>query len=332
MEGTVKQVVFIAPHSIVYLDVKDAKADTAIWALEATEPAGILNNGVEARGRASRRRGQGALSLAPRRRERVPARLHHTDCMATRRAATASSASGIDAEQGSARHRRRPRNRGGDGAPGGWRGFAVAVNYRSNSEAAAKVVADIEASGGRAVAIGADVAVEADVVRLFEECDRSLGTLSALVNSAGIIEKQMRVDGMDTGRLQRVFATNVFGPFLCSREAVRRMSTRHGGPGGSIVNVSSLASVYGSPNEYVDYAATKGAVDTLTTGLAREVATEGIRVNVVRAGHIYTEFHALGGEPDRVDRVKADVPMKRGGLRKRWPRPSCGCCRRRRRT
>ena len=193
------------------------------------------------------------------------------------------------------------------------RGFAVAVNYRSNSEAAAKVVAEIEASGGSAVAIGADVAVEADVVRLFEECDRSLGTLSALVNCAGIIEKQMRVEDMDAGRLQRVFATNVFGPFFCSREAVRRMSTRHGGKGGSIVNVSSLASVYGSPNEDLDYAATKGAVDTLTTGLAREVATEGIRVNVVRAGHIYTEFHALGGEPDRVERVKADVPMKRGG-------------------
>jgi NAD(P)-dependent dehydrogenase (short-subunit alcohol dehydrogenase family) len=193
------------------------------------------------------------------------------------------------------------------------RGFAVAVNYRRDAKAAAQVVADIEAAGGRAVAIPADVAVEADVVRLFQECDRSLGTLSALVNSAGIIEKQMRVEDMDTGRLQRVFATNVYGPFLCSREAVRRMSTKHGGQGGSIVNVSSLASVYGSPNEYVDYAATKGALDTLTTGLAREVATEGIRVNVVRAGHIYTEFHALGGEPDRVERVKADVPMKRGG-------------------
>jgi NAD(P)-dependent dehydrogenase (short-subunit alcohol dehydrogenase family) len=193
------------------------------------------------------------------------------------------------------------------------RGFAVAVNYRRDAKAAAQVVADIEAAGGRAVAIPADVAVEADVVRLFQECDRSLGTLSALVNSAGIIEKQMRVEDMDTGRLQRVFATNVYGPFLCSREAVRRMSTQHGGQGGSIVNVSSLASVYGSPNEYVDYAATKGALDTLTTGLAREVATEGIRVNVVRAGHIYTEFHALGGEPDRVERVKADVPMKRGG-------------------
>ena len=193
------------------------------------------------------------------------------------------------------------------------RGFAVAVNYRSDAKAAAQVVSDIEAAGGRAIAIPADVALEADVVRLFQECDRALGTLSALVNSAGIIEKQMRVEDMDAGRLQRVFATNVYGPFLCSREAVRRMSTRHGGHGGSIVNVSSLASVYGSPNEYVDYAATKGALDTLTTGLAREVATEGIRVNDVRAGHIYTGFHALGGEPDRVERVKADVPMKRGG-------------------
>lgn len=193
------------------------------------------------------------------------------------------------------------------------RGYAVCVNYRSNREAATGVVHDIETAGGRAVAIGADMSVEADVVRLFRECDQALGPLSALVNSAGIIERQMRVDEMDAGRLQRVFATNVFGPFLCSREAVRRMSTRHGGRGGAIVNVSSLASVYGSPNEYVDYAATKGSIDTLTTGLAREVATEGIRVNVVRAGHIYTDFHALGGEPDRVDRVKADVPMKRGG-------------------
>ena len=163
------------------------------------------------------------------------------------------------------------------------------------------------------MAVAADMSVETDVVRLFQECDHTLGPLSALVNSAGIVETQMRVDEMGGGRLQRVFATNVFGPFWCSREAVRRMSTRHGGQGGAIVNVSSLASVYGSPNEYVDYAATKGAIDTLTTGLAREVATEGIRVNVVRAGHIYTEFHALGGEPGRVDRVNADVPMKRGG-------------------
>jgi NAD(P)-dependent dehydrogenase (short-subunit alcohol dehydrogenase family) len=193
------------------------------------------------------------------------------------------------------------------------RGYAVCVNHRTNLAAATSVVSEIHAAGGHAVAIAADVSVETDIVRLFQDCDRALGPLSALVNSAGIIETQMRVDEMDGGRLQRVFATNVFGPFLCSREAVRRMSTRYGGRGGAIVNVSSLASVYGSPHEYVDYAASKGAVDTLTTGLAREVATEGIRVNVVRAGHIYTEFHALGGEPDRVERVKADVPMKRGG-------------------
>ena len=192
-------------------------------------------------------------------------------------------------------------------------GYAVCVNYRRNRDAAVRVVDGIVAAGGRAVALAADVSVEAEVVRLFQDCDAALGPLSGLVNSAGIIETQMRVDGMDGGRLERVFATNVFGPFLCSREAVRRMSTRYGGRGGAIVNVSSLASVYGSPHEYVDYAATKGAVDTLTTGLAREVAAEGVRVNVVRAGHIYTEFHALGGEPDRVDRVKADVPMKRGG-------------------
>jgi NAD(P)-dependent dehydrogenase (short-subunit alcohol dehydrogenase family) len=133
------------------------------------------------------------------------------------------------------------------------------------------------------------------------------------VNNAGILETQMRVESMDAGRLQRVFATNVIGSFLCAREAVRRMSTKHGGAGGAIVNVSSGASQLGSPNEYVDYAATKGAMDTMTIGLAREVAEEGIRVNAVRAGFIYTEIHALGGEPNRVERVKAMVPMKRGG-------------------
>ena len=193
------------------------------------------------------------------------------------------------------------------------RGFAVCVNYRQNHEAAAGVVGEIKTAGGHAVAIPADVSVEAEIVRLFEACTDALGPVTALVNSAGIIETQMRVEQMDSGRLQRVFAANVFGPFLCAREAVRRMSTKHGGRGGSIVNVSSKASVYGSPHEYVDYAATKGALDTLTIGLAREVATEGIRVNAVRAGHIYTEFHALGGEPNRVERVKNDVPMKRGG-------------------
>jgi NAD(P)-dependent dehydrogenase (short-subunit alcohol dehydrogenase family) len=193
------------------------------------------------------------------------------------------------------------------------RGYAVCVNYQKNHDAAARVVAEIDATGGRAVAIAADMASERDIVRLFDECSAAIGPPTALVNSAAIIESQMRVDQMDAARLQRVFATNVFGPFLCAREAVRRMSTMHGGTGGAIVNVSSGASKYGSPHEYVDYAASKGAIDTFTIGLAREVATEGVRVNAVRAGHIYTEFHALGGEPDRVERVKHDVPMKRGG-------------------
>jgi NAD(P)-dependent dehydrogenase (short-subunit alcohol dehydrogenase family) len=193
------------------------------------------------------------------------------------------------------------------------RGYAVCVNYRSNREAAEGVVRDIEARGGRAVAVGADVAVEEEVGRLFATCDRALGPLAALVNNAGILERQMRVEAMDAGRLQRVLATNVVGPFLCAREAVRRMSTRHGGRGGAIVNVSSGAARLGAPGEYVDYAASKGAFDTLTIGLAREVAEEGIRVNAVRPGVIHTEIHASGGEPDRVDRVKSAVPMKRGG-------------------
>jgi len=193
------------------------------------------------------------------------------------------------------------------------RGFAVAVNYLRNEAAAAAVVREIEAAGGTALAVRADVAVEADVVGLFETVDRSLGRLTALVNNAGVLETQMRVDTMDAARLSRVFATNVTGSFLCAREAVRRMSTRHGGTGGAIVNVSSGASRLGSPGEYVDYAASKGAIDTLTIGLAREVAEEGVRVNAVRPGFIYTDIHAAGGEPGRVDRVKAFVPMQRGG-------------------
>jgi NAD(P)-dependent dehydrogenase (short-subunit alcohol dehydrogenase family) len=175
------------------------------------------------------------------------------------------------------------------------------------------VVAAVEAAGRRAIAVQADVAVEADVVRLFEACDRGLGRLDALVNNAAILETQMRVEAMDAARVTRVLATNVIGPFICAREAVRRMSTAHGGRGGAIVNVSSGASRLGSPNEYVDYAASKGALDTMTIGLSREVAEEGIRVNSVRAGHIYTELHASGGEPNRVERVKDQVPMKRGG-------------------
>ena len=195
----------------------------------------------------------------------------------------------------------------------GERGYAVCVNYRQNRAAAESIVTGLQASGARAVAVEADVSVEADVVRLFETCDRALGVPSAVVNNAGMLERQMRVEAMDAARLQRVFATNIVGPFLCSREAVRRMSTARGGRGGAIVNVSSGASRAGSPGEYVDYAASKGALDTLTIGLAREVARDGIRVNAVRAGFIYTEIHASGGEPGRVDRVKELAPMKRGG-------------------
>lgn len=193
------------------------------------------------------------------------------------------------------------------------RGYAVCVNYRQNRAAAEEMVRSIEECGARAIAVAADVAREADVLNLFETCDRTLGRLTALVNNAGILETQMRVESMDAGRLQRVFGTNIIGAFLCAREAVRRMSTRTGASGGAIVNVSSGAARLGSPGEYVDYAASKGALDTFTIGLAQEVAEEGIRVNAVRPGFIHTEIHASGGEPNRVDRVKAFVPMKRGG-------------------
>jgi NAD(P)-dependent dehydrogenase (short-subunit alcohol dehydrogenase family) len=193
------------------------------------------------------------------------------------------------------------------------RGYDVCVNYRRDAAAADEVRRDIDAAGRRAIAVAADVGVEADVVRLFETCDRALGPVTAVVNNAGVLETQMRLDAMDAARWHRVLTTNVIGAFLCAREAVRRMSTRHGGAGGAIVNVSSGASRLGSPDEYIDYAASKGALDTLTIGLSREVAEEGIRVNAVRPGHIYTEMHASGGEPNRVDRVKAIVPMKRGG-------------------
>ena len=193
------------------------------------------------------------------------------------------------------------------------RGYAVCVNYLRNESAARGVVEAIQGAGGKAIAVAADVSKEADVMRMFESADWELGTVTALVNNVGILEPQGRVENIDGARLARVFATNVIGPFLCAREAVRRMSTNHGGTGGAIVNVSSAAARIGSPNEYVDYAASKGAVETMTLGLAKEVAEEGIRVNAVRPGHIYTEIHAAGGEPGRVDRVKANVPMKRGG-------------------
>ncbi len=193
------------------------------------------------------------------------------------------------------------------------RGYAVCVNYRSRREAAEAIVADIEAVDGRAIAVAADVSREADVEALFAVVDERLGPVTALVNNAGVLESQIRVDEVDAERLQRILAVNVTGTFLCAREAIRRMSTRHGGEGGAIVNVSSAASRLGSAGEYVDYAASKGAVDTLTIGLSREVADEGVRVNAVRPAFIYTEMHASGGEPERVDRLAGSLPMKRGG-------------------
>jgi len=192
-------------------------------------------------------------------------------------------------------------------------GYAVCVNYLRNREAAQKIVSSIEKMGGSAIAIAADVSCEKDVTRLFELVDQQLGKVTALVNNAGVLEQQMRVENMHAARLNRVFATNITGSFLCAKEAVKRMSTKRGGSGGAIVNVSSVASRLGSPGEYVDYAASKGAIDAMTIGLAKEVADEGIRVNAVRPGFIYTDIHASGGEPNRVERVKEFVPMKRGG-------------------
>lgn len=195
----------------------------------------------------------------------------------------------------------------------GQRGYAVAVNYLHNREAAEAVVADIERGGGRAIAIQGDVALEAEVLRIFATMDERLGRITALVNNAGVLDRQVRLDEMEAARMQRIFATNIFGAFICAREAVRRMSTRHGGEGGAIVNVSSAASRLGSPNEFIDYAASKGAIDSLTIGLSKEIATEGIRVNGVRPGLIYTDIHDDSGNPNRVAQFIPGVPMQRGG-------------------
>jgi NAD(P)-dependent dehydrogenase (short-subunit alcohol dehydrogenase family) len=189
----------------------------------------------------------------------------------------------------------------------------VCVNYRHHPQAAEAVVDEIRSNNGDAIAVAADVSREAEVIDLFKQVDAQLGTVTALVNNAGILEKQIHVVDVDAARLQRIFAVNVIGCFLCAREAVRRMSIHRGGNGGAIVNVSSAASRLGAAGEYVDYAASKGAIDTLTIGLSREVAGEGIRVNAVRPAFIYTNMHASGGEPGRVDRIKASLPMKRGG-------------------
>jgi NAD(P)-dependent dehydrogenase (short-subunit alcohol dehydrogenase family) len=193
------------------------------------------------------------------------------------------------------------------------RGYAVCISFLRNRDAAQAVVQEIKNDGGSAIAVQGDVASEADVMRLFQESDRSLGPLTALVNNAGIVVHKSRVEAMDAARLQRMFATNVIGPFLCAREAIKRMSTKHGGKGGAIVNVSSAAARVGSPGEWVDYAASKGAIDTMTLGLAKELAGDGIRVNCVRPGFVNTEIHATAGEPNRIERLRDGIPMKRGG-------------------
>ena len=192
-------------------------------------------------------------------------------------------------------------------------GYAVAVNYQSNSLAADEVVRSIRDSGGQAMALQADVSREDEVMAMFARIDAKWGPLAALVNNAGVVDVSSRVDAMGVARLSRMLNTHVLGSFVCAREAVLRMSTRHGGAGGGIVNLSSAASKMGSPGQYVDYAACKGAIDTFTIGLAKEVAAEGIRVNAVRPGIIETDIHASGGEPDRAQRLALQVPMQRPG-------------------
>jgi len=193
------------------------------------------------------------------------------------------------------------------------RGYDLCINYRQDRSAAEQLVTELAALGVRALAVQADIAVEGEVVRLFQQVDRELGLIGALVNNAGMLLPQMKLEQMSAERINRIFATNVTGTFLCCREAVRRMARSQGGRGGAIVNVSSVAARLGSPNEYIDYAASKGAIDTLTRGLSVEVAAEGIRVNCVRPGFIDTRMHADGGEPDRIARVSPNIPMRRGG-------------------
>lgn len=202
-------------------------------------------------------------------------------------------------------------------------GYQVCINYRSDEAAANDVLRQVEKLAPKAIAVRADVSNEQDVEKLFRAVDERLGLLGVLVNNAGVVAQQARVESMDAARIEQVLKTNVIGAFLCAREAIKRMSTRHGGSGGSIVNVSSAASRIGSPNEYVDYAASKGALDTFTRGLALEVAEEGIRVNCVRPGFIYTAMHESGGEAGRVDRLKSSIPLRRGGTPEEVARAIC---------
>jgi NAD(P)-dependent dehydrogenase (short-subunit alcohol dehydrogenase family) len=195
----------------------------------------------------------------------------------------------------------------------GEKGYNVCVNFMQNEVAANNIVTQIKKNGGNAIAYKADVSVESDVIQLFRKIDTDFGKIDALVNNVGVLEKQSRVEDLDLKRLQNILNTNIISSFLCCKEAIKRMSSKNGGIGGGIVNVSSIASKTGSPNEYVDYAASKAAIDTLTIGLSKEVANENIRVNAVRPGFIYTEIHSDGGETNRVDRLKENIPMKRGG-------------------
>lgn len=193
------------------------------------------------------------------------------------------------------------------------RGYDVAISYLSNEAAALAVAADVEAAGRRALALRADSADPKQVIQLFAAIDRAFGRIDVLVNNAAIIARQRRLEDLEFERMQRIFAVNAIGPMLCAQQAAKRMAFRRGGRGGVVINVSSASARLGSPNEYVDYAASKGALETFSTGFAKEVAREGIRVACVRPGHIYTEMHADGGEPGRVDRVKDTIPMGRGG-------------------
>lgn len=192
-------------------------------------------------------------------------------------------------------------------------GYHIAISYRERKDSAESLLNELKAFGHKAIAVRADISSETDITHLFNEVDRQLGPLQYLVNNAAILKPQMRVEIMDAERINQVLRTNVTGTILCCREAIKRMSTKHGGVGGAIVNISSAASRWGSPNEYIDYAASKGAVDTLTIGLSLELANEGIRVNGIRPGFIYTEMHKDGGEPDRVERLKSAIPLGRGG-------------------
>jgi NAD(P)-dependent dehydrogenase (short-subunit alcohol dehydrogenase family) len=192
-------------------------------------------------------------------------------------------------------------------------GYAICLNYKNNREAAESVLKQVERENVPCIAVRADVSREEEVMMLFETIDRKLGTISALVNNTGVLEKQATIFSLDEQRLQRIFTQNISSAFLCSREAARRMALSRGGKGGAIVNVSSVAAKTGAPGEYVDYAASKAAMDALTIGLAKELAPEGIRVNGVRPGFIYTDIHADGGEPGRVDRIRDSLPLKRGG-------------------